>query len=77
MQPAYVIREESVLPENELTDLQKKKAGPEALLVVCKACAENCFVPGRVRNFSHVFGPPANHGPVSATCRCCCCCSCK
>lgn len=36
------------MPENELTDLQKKRAGPEALLVVCKACAENCFVPGRV-----------------------------
>eukprot|EP00903_Cladosiphon_okamuranus_P017573 g16186.t1 len=47
VQPAYVIREESVLPENELTALQKRKVGPEALLVVCKACAENCFVPGR------------------------------
>ncbi|CAM9575191.1 unnamed protein product [Hapterophycus canaliculatus] len=48
IQPAYVIREESLLPH--LTDLQKKKAGPEAILVVCKACAENCFVPGRVRS---------------------------
>eukprot|EP00752_Nemacystus_decipiens_P003103 g2874.t1 len=56
VQPAYVIREESVLPENELTNLQKKKAGPEALLVVCKACAENCFVPGR-----------AEHSPAIST----------
>lgn len=59
VQPAYVIREESVLPESELTDLQKKKAGPEALLVVCKACAENCFVPGRVR-VSRVFESPTS-----------------
>lgn len=48
IQPAYVIREESLLPDP--TDLQKKKKGPEAVLVVCKACAENCFVPGRVRS---------------------------
>lgn len=48
IQPAYVIREESLLPEADLTNLQKKRAGPEAILIVCKACAENCFVPGRV-----------------------------
>ncbi|CAM9150392.1 unnamed protein product [Scytosiphon promiscuus] len=48
VQPAYVIREESLLPE--LTNLQKKKAGPEAILIVCKACAENCFVPGRAEH---------------------------
>lgn len=48
IQPAYVIREETLLPEGDLSPLQKKKAGPEAILLVCKACAENCFVPGRV-----------------------------
>lgn len=58
MQPAYVIREESVLPENELTDLQKRKVGPEALLVVCKACADTCFVPGRVSRTSLLFESP-------------------
>ncbi|CAN0115449.1 unnamed protein product [Ectocarpus sp. 12 AP-2014] len=47
IQPAYVIREETLLPEGDLSPLQKKKAGPEAILLVCKACAENCFVPGR------------------------------
>ena len=47
-QPAYVIREESLLPQADLTDLQKRNAGPESLLLVCKACADNCFVPGRV-----------------------------
>lgn len=48
IQPAYVIREETLLPETDLNHLQKKKAGPEAIIVVCKACAENCFVRGRV-----------------------------
>lgn len=47
-QPAYVIREESLLPQADLSALQKRSAGPESLLIVCKACAENCFVPGRV-----------------------------
>lgn len=43
------------MPKADLTALQKKGAGPEALLVVCKACAENCFVPGRVSFGSTYF----------------------
>lgn len=48
VQPAYVIREETLLPKSKLTDLQVKGVGPESILTVCKACAEACFVPGRV-----------------------------
>lgn len=64
VQPAFVIREESVLPKADLTSLQKKGAGPEALLVVCKACAENCFVPGRVSFGSRMRVPPTTPWPA-------------
>ena len=63
------------MPENELTDLQKKKAGPEALLVVCKACAENCFVPGRVRG-SRVCVRTAHCPTTTVSTNSCCWCSC-
>lgn len=48
-QPAFVIREEALLPVLDLTHLQKERRGPESMLLVCTACAESCFVPGRVR----------------------------
>ena len=53
IQPAYVLREEALLPDGDLTEPQKKKAGPEDILVVCRHCAENCFGGGVVSIASH------------------------
>lgn len=57
LQPAYVIREESLLSKSELSDAQKRGRGAEPILVVCKACSETCFVPGRVRFGAHGNAP--------------------